>query len=458
MSTRPTSADRLAAAAAHTDVRAVPDAVRRRLSAVVADVMATAAAGAGRAELLRVRTAMATGDGPATVIGRDRGADPATAALLNAMPVASEQLQDGHRRARGHPGSHVVPAVLAVAEATGAEGTQALSAILAGYEVGVRVGIAMGGTPAGVHDIATWGSVGAAAAVAHLLSGGDATTVAAAIDLAGSAPVLAEAATVFDGADGQHVFLGLGAQLGVLWAQSAAAGLRPRPGALDRHFAGLAGAAYDPAVAAAAVDEEGSWRSWELCEGYLKRHPTCAHLHGVNDAAEDLLTRHGPVGGAVAEVDVATYAAAASFDEPNPGNELAARFSIPYTVAVALVTGQLDRGSFTPRLLADPTVRSLAARVRVRPDPRLDAGYPHGRPAEVTVRLHDGSVLSAGAERPRGDGPGALDNEAVRDKPRRIITETWDAATAEAVLTAVDRLSTDGPASAVLAPLRTCGG
>jgi 2-methylcitrate dehydratase PrpD len=62
------------------------------------------------------------------------GADPATAALLNGTPLAAEQLQDGHRLGRGHPGAHVVPAVLAVAESCEASGSALLSALLVGYE------------------------------------------------------------------------------------------------------------------------------------------------------------------------------------------------------------------------------------------------------------------------------------------------------------------------------------
>ena len=66
-----------------------------------------------------------------------------------------------------------------------------LSAVLAGYEAGVRVGRAMGGTPAGVHDIGTWGQVAVAAATARLLAPGDADAARRA-----SATAAARAATV----------------------------------------------------------------------------------------------------------------------------------------------------------------------------------------------------------------------------------------------------------------------
>jgi 2-methylcitrate dehydratase PrpD len=97
-------------------------------------------------------------------------------------------------------------------------------------------------------------------------------------------------------------------------------------------------------------------------------------------------------------------------------------------------------------------VGGLARRVSVRHDPELDRGYPDGRPAVVVVRLHDGRAFEAAATRPRGDGPAALDDVTVRDKPRRLLASRLGAEGAQAVLAAVDRLADDGlgPLSAAL--------
>lgn len=475
------TADRSAAAAlgrlaSRIEERLAPDEVRRRARAVVADVLATGASAAGRPDVSAARDALVgtASDGPCTVIGSARTAPPLVAALANALPIAAEQRQDGHRLARGHPGSHVVPAVLAVAESTGASGQAVLSAVLAGYEVGARVGIAMGGTPPGVHDIATWGTLGAAAGVAHLCSAGDAETVAAAIDLAAALPVLPDAETVFSGATGQHLLLGVGVQLAVTCGQAAVAGLRPMPGTLERHFARWSAADWSvdrwassstvewPVEGSATTDgsDDGGSASeqyadrWLILEGYLKRHPTCAHLHGVNDAVEDLAAV-GPLEAAQIEaVTVRTYRAAAAFDGAEPANELAARFSIPWTVAAGLTRRGLS-GAFAREVWADDELRALARRVRVEADPVLEDGYPDGRPALVVVRLRDGSTREARAGRPRGDGPDALEDADVRDKPRRLLTAVADGAWADAVLAAVERLAEDGvpPLTAALRAL-----
>lgn len=146
----------------------------------------------------------------------------------------------------------------------------------------------------------------------------------------------------------------------------------------------------------------------------------------------------------IASVEVRTYTAAAGFADPTPGNDLAARFSIPWTVAVGLTAGGLDGTGFQAEALGDPALRALASRVTVRADRDLDAGYPAGRPAVVTVRLRDGSAARAAAGRPRGDGPEALADPGVRNKPRRLLEQGVGSERARALGYAVDRLAEDG--------------
>ena len=132
-----------------------------------------------------------------------------------------------------------------------------------------------------MHDIATWGMIGAAAGVAHLLSDGSCETIGGAIDLASSTPLLPDAATVFRGATGPHGFLGLGAHLGVVWGSLAVGGLRASAETLDHHFGKWAGRSFSSSLILDAVNAEGCWSEYTMLNGYIKRHPTCAHLHGV---------------------------------------------------------------------------------------------------------------------------------------------------------------------------------
>ncbi|MFI6260156.1 MmgE/PrpD family protein [Micromonospora zamorensis] len=433
--------ERLAATAAGTEWVSAPARVQDRVVDLVTDTIAVAALGSGRAEL-RALAAGSGGSGESTVVGSSRGWPAAEAQFLNGSAIAADQLQDGHRPARGHPASHVVPAVLALAEDRDLPGVELLSAVLAGYEVGVRVGRAMGGTPDGVHDIGTWGQVGAAAGVARLLAPGDAAAMRRAIELAGSAVLLSDAATIFAGRAGGHAFLGASVQLGASLGAAAVAGLEPLPGALDRHFA---------AVAARDWSGIGQDHGHEVLRGYTKAHPTCAHLHGVNDAVADIVSVTGPLSD-VERVEVRTFAHAARFDAV-ADSELAARFSVPTSVAVALLTGTLDETTLTAETVCSATVRDVAARVEVRHDSELDAGYPAGRPARVRVLRADGSVLTGAADLPRGDGPRAFDRDALRTKARRLLDRRFPGH-ADGVLALIDGLAAGGTARSLGAALR----
>ncbi len=445
----------LADAVAGTDWATAPRPVQERVVDLVADTVAVMALGSRRSELRSLADGLrGAGTGSATVVGSPTGWPTATAILLNGCAAAADQLQDGHRRARGHPASHVVPAVLAAAEELDSTGTELLSAVLAGYEAGVRVGRAMGGTADGVHDIGTWGSLAAGAGVARLRAPGDAAAARRALELSAAAVLLTDARTVFAGTTGSHAFLGLSAQLGAGVADAAVAGLRPEPGSLDRQLGRVAARDWTPALLTAGVDGSG-WTDHEVLHGYLKVHPTCAHLHGVNDAVADLIA-DGVRGADVVRVDVDVWAGAAGFASAAKG-ELAARFSIPSSVAVALHTGRLDEATLDEATVGSPEVRALAARVHVRHDPQLDPGYPAGRPARVRVRLTDGTQREAASDRPRGDADRPLRRAELRGKADRLLGLRFGSAGA-AVLAAVYDLGERGSARAVGSALRAAAG
>ena len=446
----------LAAAAARTRWATAPVEVRDRILDLVADSIAVTALGSSRSELAEQVAVHErwSGHGSATVIGSSRGWPAGTAALLNGSAVAADQLQDGHRLARGHPASHVVPVVLALAEQGDAHGQDLLSAVLTGYEVGARLGRAMGGTPDGVHDIGTWGAVAVAASVARLLAPEDPTAMRRSLELAASAVLLTDAHTVFSGATGGHVFLGCSAQLGMSIGLAAVSGLAAAEGSLERHFRSRTARAWDAGRLTDGVGSEG-WSGYEVLGGYVKVHPTCAHLHGVNDAVQDLVA-DGLRAEEIELVDVRVSANAAAFGAVAP-DELAARFSVPTSVAVALVHGRLDEATLGAAAVGAPAVGDLADRVHVVHDPDLDAGYPNGRPARVAVLLRDGTTRTANCTRPRGDADRWLNRDQLADKAIRLFNRRFQAQ-GPALLAAIRTLADDRPVRTVGGALRRAAG
>ena len=267
----------------------VPAAVRDRVVDLVADCVAVSALGSGRPGAGAPGRAPAgtTPEGSATVVGSTRGWPSSSAAFLNACAVAADQLQDGHRLARGHPASHVVPAVLALAEERDLDGARRALR---------RPRRLRGRRP---HRTCHGRHTRRGARHRDLGSGrrlcrrgspdrpGRHRPPRSGRSNSPPPPCCSPTpATVFAGRTGSHVFLGASVQLGSSLGTAAVAGLEPEEGALDRQLGAVAARAWDPAPLGAGV--AGGWADHEVLGGYVKAHPTCAHLHGVNDAVADL--------------------------------------------------------------------------------------------------------------------------------------------------------------------------
>jgi 2-methylcitrate dehydratase PrpD len=410
----------LAQAASSTRWRGLPPEVQEQYLDLIRDTLAVIAAGLAHPVLAPLVVRKRGESGRCTVPGESPGFTRTGAAFLNGAATTVLQYQDGHRLARGHPMSHVLPAALAFAEAEDAPTDAFLAAIVAGYETGVRIGCAMNGVAPGLHDAGTWGTIAAAVAATHIVSRGNADAMAEAIESAAAVALQPHRDTAAAGAAAHHLYIGFGASMGVSIAEGAAAGWQGLSGSLETFFGPRAGAAFEPRALVRGMDGESlRWTVFEAMNAYIKHHPTCAHLHGINDATALLVAAKEFTPGGVDSVLVETYAHALDYAARLVPNDLAARFSIATTVALQIATGGLEEASFAR--IDDPAVRALAARVQVRHDPSLDAGYPAGRPARVTVRTSDGRVLSRFVALPYGDCTNPMRAEDRSAKALRLL-------------------------------------
>src|SRR5688572_12841144 len=160
---------RLAGLAANTRFDALTPATVAAARAVTLDTLGAILAGSRLAENARLADLAAerSGSRAATLVGHGRKADPMLAALANGTAGVALEMDEGNRWGGGHPAIHILPASLAVAEEVGASGPQLVEALVAGYEITSRLGGATRARP-NVHSHGTWGTSGAAVAVARL--------------------------------------------------------------------------------------------------------------------------------------------------------------------------------------------------------------------------------------------------------------------------------------------------
>jgi 2-methylcitrate dehydratase PrpD len=126
--------------------------------------------------------------------------------------------------------------------------------------------------------------------------------------------------------------------------------------------------------------------------------------------------------------------------DPAPATALAARFSIPYAAAAALVLGRTDAAAFAPPALGDPRVRALARRVTVRVDPAMSPRRTDLPTARVRVRLRDGRVLEKTVTSVRGDAADPVPAGVVEAKFLGLVAPVLGEARARAVVETVPRL------------------
>jgi 2-methylcitrate dehydratase PrpD len=437
----------LARAAASGSFAGASDGVRAAYRNFILDTVAVMAAGAAHPSLSPAREAFvrADGGGVSTALGMRDGVSAATAALVNGAAMTVLQLQDGHRRARGHPMSHVLPVALSIAEERKAGTAEFLDAIMAGYEVSARVGAALGGMQPLLHDTGTFGAIGAAVAAAYLLAdspGEREALIAASIDNAAAVALFPFRDTCMEGSGVHHLFVGMGAQNGLQAARAAHAGLAPSPATLERFFGPRAGENFTPEMLTDGIGMDGRWSGFEIERAYLKWHPVCAHLGPMLDCIEILRERLGGFRpDEIAGVDVEVYATALQYDAQEPQSDLAARFSFRTVAALALTSEGLAHDSFYRDNFTRDEVQAMAARVTLRASGDLDALYPAQRPARVTIKLADGQGETAEVLFPKGDGPNALSGEDVDAKARRLLAPVWADDGANAIIRLLDTIA-----------------
>ncbi|MCS6800986.1 MAG: MmgE/PrpD family protein [Chloroflexota bacterium] len=329
--------------------------------------------------------------GRSTFLGQGGYASAEAAALVNGAAGVWLDFDSGQRASGSHPAIHVVAAALAVAEEVDATWEELLTAVIAGCEVGARIGVAAGRLRPGMSPHGGWAVLGAAAAVARLL-GYDAAGIAATINLASSLTVLSSASVHQAGANGRHLQAGLGAKRGIVAARLHADGFTGDPEGVQQVFGRFVTPSFNPRRATIELG-----RHWEMRRGYFKPYACARFGHAAIDALLAIRRERMAEGSAaedIESIEVVTFNAAAALADPHPTTELGAKFSLPFTLAAAWVRGDAGPASFDAAARRHAAIRQLAERVRLREDPDYTALVPDYRPALVTVRFRDGSVMS----------------------------------------------------------------
>ena len=412
-----------------TDLRAdrLPADVIEMAKLCVLDWLASAiAGGTTRPIQMFVKVARGLGGTPqATVIPDGSKTSCHLAALVNAASSHVVEMDDLHKPSVLHPAAPVIPAALAVAERDGIAGPEFLTAIVAGYEVAIRAGEALGPSHYHFwHTTATCGVFGAAAAAGKLLR----LTPEQIVWALGSAGTQSAGLWEFlvEGAMSKQLHLAKASADGLLAALLAEQGLT----AASQIFEGEKGLAQATSAAPelARLTEGLGTRPLRILENSFKAHAACYHIHSSIDAALALKTRLNAKPTEIKKIAVRVYSAALDLlEKVEPASPYAAKFSIPYCVATAFLHGRVGLEDFTQEEIHNPAVRQLMSTVVLHRDPELDRVYPDKWPAVVTIETTQGIRHEARVDFPKGDPKNPMTPEELIAKfhalTRRILPE-----------------------------------
>ena len=367
----------------------IPPAIMERAALLLLDTLGICAASAPmQAGRIARDTAVAlfgAGDGSAVarMLFDGREASLAGAAYAAATQIDNLDGHDGYNPTKGHVGVVAAPTLALLAQSRPAlSGPDALAALVVGYEIAGRAGIALHAGVSDYHASGAWNALGVAAMTVRL-RGGCPAILREALGIAEyhgpRSQMMREIATPTM----LHDSSGWGALTGMTAAFLA-----------ERGFTGA------PAITVEAPEVVPHWRDlgrfWQVGEQYVKPYPVCRWAHAAIDAARGLTRMHAFPPDAIDEIVIRSFDYAVALFAAMPDTTSKAQYSLPFAVATMLVHGRIGLDEISGTGLSDPRVAALVARTRMERSPRHEARYPAGRWADLEIRLKDGRRLVSG--------------------------------------------------------------
>ncbi|HEU0199439.1 MAG TPA: MmgE/PrpD family protein [Burkholderiaceae bacterium] len=432
---------RLAQFAAQLNFADIPSAVVRRTEDLFLDWFGSALAGKkARAVESIERFARTMGgpaaaaDGGAEVLISRRRTTPLFAALVNAAASHFAEQDDVHNASVFHPAAVVFPPALAVAQALGRSGRDFITAAVAGYEVGIRVGESLGRSHYKVfHTTGTAGTLAAAAATGRLLN----LSPEQMLNAFGSAGTQAAGLWEFlrDAADSKQLHTAHAAAAGLMAAYLAADGFTGARRILTGTQGMAAGMSSDADAArlvAGLAGPGGGNARWALVETSFKYHASCRHTHPAADALLQVMQQHDLAADDVRSVTALVHQGAIDVlgNVATPHTVHQSKFSMGTVLGLIATRRRAALVDFDI-CLDDEAVARFRDKVQMKFDAEVDAAYPARWIGKVIVETRDGRTLEGRVDEPKGDPGNTLSRAEIEEKAVRLGTYQGGASAAE---------------------------
>jgi len=420
------------------DLKSAPPLAVERARLAFTDTMGVMLAGS-REKVAEIACDMVKAEGSApaaSVVGQSFRASPQLAALANG--VAAHAMDYDFSYIMGQPMVPIIPALLPLAEVTGATPSDVVAAFVVGFEVASRMARAntTQSLAGGWHAVGTIGTAGAAVACARLLK----LPAPAIVDAVGISASLANGFSANFGTMTKPLHAGHAARDGMMAALLAQRGFTANPAALEGTNGYYHAFARGLEVTFAPFHDLG--RSYDIVErGFKPKRYPCGGLgHTAIDATlelrEALLPRLADITGITASI---TRYAAQRIGSKYPASIENAKFSMPYLAAYTLVHGAPMLAAFSERAIQDGRVREAARLVSVAIDPEFGEIFAES-PSRIIVTFKDGSRIEKLRYYASGTPQFPLTGEQIEEKFMDCAVQAVDRQTAGKIFAAMQTL------------------
>jgi 2-methylcitrate dehydratase PrpD len=362
-----------------------------------------------------------------TIIGYPLRTSAPNATFVNTAMGSYLELDD---LIETHIGVMVMPAAIAVGEKFNVPVKQLVTAIVTGYEVQARISKEIGPPQfrRGIDHCGCGSTFGSAVTTAKLLNLSMEQTCNA-ISIAGSLTPISCYEWLYYGSLVKPLEMAQAAQIGVLSAFFAQSGIDGPPTIFEGEK-GFCRATVAPEGYNLDNITEGLGSSFRILENYYKPFASCAWTHAPIEAILSIVKQNRLTIADIESVTVRTNRLASDLNNKRPGNELQAKFSIPYALAVAITDGEVFLDQFAEKKLKDPDILGLAQKTEIFSDERTNEG------AIVEVLTKDGRRLSKHVAKAQG-----IDTyKGIIGKFLRVVPPEFYATKAEQIIQTVTNL------------------
>lgn len=364
------------------------------------------------------------------------------AAALNAVFGHVMDMDDVHNASITHLAVITVPTAFALGQHLKKSGSEIIEAVAAGYEAGARIGEAI--NPSSYKYWHTTGAVGAFAAgvTAAKLLGLDEEQM---VNCLGSAGTQAAGLWEFlaSGSMSKVLHTANANLCGMRSAELAKLGFTGAPTILEGDRAFVNALAPEPDLDSLT---KGFGKGLRIEENSFKPYACCRHTHSANYCVEKILSAHALDPEEIVSITDDTYSTAVqTTNNPYPENPYAAKFSLQFCIAAAIVLKDLSDRTFTVENINNPKIKALMEKIKVKVNKELDDEFredPNQWSHRLTICLKNGETITEQVDYPIGDFKNPFDWEMADRKFRLLIEDMIGAEGASKLLDRLHSLET----------------